>query len=175
MGQPLGADEQMKYIASVEDQSFEVEIRPNDQLVINGVPVQADFQSVANQPVYTLLLNGESFEALVYPSDRGVQVLLRGRLFDFMVEDERQRRLRQSSSGVTIQSGEYQLKAPMPGMVVVVPVEEGQEIQSGDDLVILESMKMQNELKAPRDGIISRVRVKAGDNVDQNQVLLTMS
>jgi biotin carboxyl carrier protein len=56
-----------------------------------------------------------------------------------------------------------------------VPVEEGQEIQSGDDLIILESMKMQNELKAPRDGTVSRVRVKAGDNVDQNQVLLTLS
>jgi biotin carboxyl carrier protein len=58
---------------------------------------------------------------------------------------------------------------------VSVPVEEGQEIQTGDDLVILESMKMQNELKAPRDGIVSRIRVMAGDNVDQNQVLLTLS
>jgi acetyl/propionyl-CoA carboxylase alpha subunit len=165
----------MKYIASVDDQSFEIEIRPNDQLLIDGTAVQADFQSVADQPVYTLLLNGQSFEALVYPSERGVQVLLRGRLFDFIVEDERQRRLRQSSGGGAVQSGEYQLKAPMPGLIVSVPVEEGQEIQSGDDLIILESMKMQNELKAPRDGTVSRVRVKAGDNVDQNQVLLTLS
>lgn len=165
----------MKYIASVDDQSFEIEIRPNDQLLVNGEAVQADFQSVADQPVYTLLLNGQSFEALVYPSERGVQVLLRGRLFDFIVEDERQRRLRQSSGGGAVQSGEYQLKAPMPGLIVSVPVEEGQEIQSGDDLIILESMKMQNELKAPRDGTVSRVRVKAGDNVDQNQVLLTLS
>ena len=165
----------MKYIASVDDQSFEIEIRPNDQLLIDGTAVQADFQSVGDQPVYTLLLNGQSFEALVYPSERGVQVLLRGRLFDFIVEDERQRRLRQSSGGAAVQSGEYQLKAPMPGLIVSVPVEEGQEIQSGDDLIILESMKMQNELKAPRDGTVSRVRVKAGDNVDQNQVLLTLS
>ena len=165
----------MKYIASMDDKSFEIEIKPNDQLLVNGEPVQADFQSVADQPVYTLLLNGESFEALVYPSERGIQVLLSGRLFDFTVEDERQQRLRQSSGGAAVQTGEYQLKAPMPGMVVSVPVEEGQEIQTGDDLVILESMKMQNELKAPRDGIISRIRVKAGDNVDQNQVLMTLS
>ncbi len=165
----------MKYIASVDDQSFEIEIRPNDQLVVNGEPVEADFQSVGDQPVYTLLLNGESFEALVYPSDRGVQVLLRGRLFDFVVEDERQRRLRQSSGGAAVQSGEYQLKAPMPGLIVAIPIEEGQEIKSGDDLIILESMKMQNELKAPRDGIVNRIRVNVGDNVDQNQVLLTLS
>ncbi len=165
----------MKYIASLDDQSFEIEIRPNDQLVVNGEPVEADFQSVADQPVYTLLLNGESFEALVYPSDRGIQVLLRGRLFDFEVEDERQRRLRQSSGGAAIHSGEFQLKAPMPGLIVAVPIEEGQEIESGQDLIILESMKMQNELKAPRDGIVNSVRVKAGDNVDQNQVLLTLT
>jgi biotin carboxyl carrier protein len=164
----------MKYIASLDEHSFEIEIRPNDQVLVNGEPVQADFQSVSDQPVYTLLLNGESFEALVYPSDRGVQVLLHGRLFDFFVEDERQRRLRQSSGGVAVQSGEYQLKAPMPGLIVAIPIEEGQEIKSGDDLMILESMKMQNELKAPRDGVINRIRVKPGDNVDQNQVLLTL-
>jgi biotin carboxyl carrier protein len=165
----------MKYIANTNGQSFEIEIRPNNQLLINGEPVQADFQSVGDQPVYTLLLDGESFEALVYPSENGVQVLVHGRLFDFTVEDERQRRLRQSSGGAALQSGEYQLKAPMPGLIVAIPVEEGQEIQSGDDLIILESMKMQNELKAPRDGTVSRIRVKAGDNVDQNQVLLTLS
>jgi biotin carboxyl carrier protein len=164
----------MKYIASIEDQSIEIEIRQNNKLVINGETVLADFQSVGDQPVYTLLLNGESYEALVYPSETGVQVLLRGRLFDFTVEDERQRRLRQSSSGAAIQSGEYQLKAPMPGLIVSVPVKEGQEIKLGEDLIILESMKMQNELKAPRDGTISRIRVNAGDNVDQNQVLLTL-
>lgn len=165
----------MKYIASVEDESFEIEIRPNDHLLINGETVQADFQSVSNQPVYTLLLNGESFEALVYPTELGVQVLLRGRLFDFIVEDERQRRLRQSSGGAVIKSGEYQLKAPMPGLIIAIPVKEGQEIEQDDDLIILESMKMQNELKAPRDGKVSRIRVQSGDNVDQNQVLLTLS
>ncbi|MDF1499125.1 MAG: biotin/lipoyl-binding protein [Anaerolineales bacterium] len=165
----------MKYIASVDDQSFEIEILQNNQLMVDGEVVQADFQSVSDQPVYTLLLNGESFEALVYPSEQGVQVLLRGRLFDFTVEDERQRRLRQSTGGAAMQSGEYQLRAPMPGLIVVVPVKEGQEIKSGDDLIILESMKMQNELKAPRDGTVSRIRVKSGDNVDQNQVLLTLT
>jgi biotin carboxyl carrier protein len=63
----------------------------------------------------------------------------------------------------------------MPGMVVAIPVEQGQEVASGDNVIILESMKMQNELKAPRDGVISGLRVKPGDNVDQNQVLLILS
>ena len=63
----------------------------------------------------------------------------------------------------------------MPGLIVAVPVSEGQAVRKGDILVILESMKMQNELKSPREATIGRVRVKAGDNVDQNQVLLTLT
>jgi glutaconyl-CoA/methylmalonyl-CoA decarboxylase subunit gamma len=62
----------------------------------------------------------------------------------------------------------------MPGLVVTIPVEEGQSIQKGQVLLILESMKMQNELKAPRDGTIGRIRVKPGETVEQKQTLLSV-
>jgi biotin carboxyl carrier protein len=58
--------------------------------------------------------------------------------------------------------------------VVAIPVTEGQAITQGQVLLVLESMKMQNELKAPRDGIISRIRVKAGETVEQKQTLLNV-
>jgi len=59
-------------------------------------------------------------------------------------------------------------------MVVSIPVQEGQAIRKGDVLVILESMKMQNELRSPRDGKIIRVRVKAGDRVEQRETMLSV-
>jgi biotin carboxyl carrier protein len=62
----------------------------------------------------------------------------------------------------------------MPGLVVAVPVEEGQLVARGDALVILESMKMQNELKAPRQGTVAQVRVRPGERVELNQVLMTL-
>ena len=62
----------------------------------------------------------------------------------------------------------------MPGLVVAIPVAEGQEIKKGQVILILESMKMQNELKAPRDGTIGRIRVKAGESVEQRQTLLSV-
>jgi biotin carboxyl carrier protein len=62
----------------------------------------------------------------------------------------------------------------MPGTIVKVPVEPGQEVKKGQTLVILESMKMENELKAPRDGVVGRVEVKAGQSVEQNKVLVTV-
>ena len=62
----------------------------------------------------------------------------------------------------------------MPGLVVAIPIAEGQEVQKGQVLVILESMKMQNELKSPRDGVVSHIKVKAGESVEQKQVLLNL-
>ncbi len=62
----------------------------------------------------------------------------------------------------------------MPGLVVAVPVREGQQIEKGQVLVILELMKMQNELKSPRAGKVEHVRVKAGESVEQRQLLLNI-
>jgi biotin carboxyl carrier protein len=62
----------------------------------------------------------------------------------------------------------------MPGLVVTVPVSEDQPVDRGDVLLILESMKMQNELKSPRSGKVSRVRVKPGDSVEQRDTLLSV-
>ncbi|GMR11302.1 MAG: acetyl-CoA carboxylase biotin carboxyl carrier protein subunit [Anaerolineae bacterium] len=164
----------MKYIATIDDRSFEIDINEQGEIIADGQRLSVDFHSVADQPVYSMLLNGESFEASVSTREMTVEVLLRGRLFLVNVEDERQRRLRETTHMELEQEGEFTLAAPMPGMVVAIPVEVGQSVEKGDNLIILESMKMQNELKAPRDGKVSGVRVSPGDSVDQNQVLLTL-
>jgi biotin carboxyl carrier protein len=121
------------------------------------------------------LIDGKSYEALVQPCEEELEVLLHGQFFLFSVEDERQRRLRQTTGGSVTQRGEFNMKSPMPGLIISVIVREGQEVKKGDRLIVLESMKMQNELKAPRAGVIRSLRVKNGDNVEQNQVLLTVS
>jgi len=164
----------MKYIATLDDQTFEIEINAEDQITVDGESLSIDFRSVSGQPVYSLLVNGHSYEAYVLAAEAGLEVLLQGQLHVVEVEDERHRKLRESSGGPAVHSGEFNLKSPMPGLIVAVPVVEGQAVVKGQDLVILESMKMQNELKAPRDGTIGRVRVRAGDSVEQNQVLITL-
>jgi biotin carboxyl carrier protein len=165
----------MKYITSIGDQQFEIEINSDDEITIDGQMLSVDFQTVADQPDYSMILDGESHEASIHSTETGLQVLLRGQLFEVVVEDERQRRLQQNSGGIPVHGGELQIKSPMPGLVITVPVEDGQEIEKGANLIILESMKMQNEIKAPRDGKVTRVSVAAGDSVDQNQLLLTLS
>jgi biotin carboxyl carrier protein len=71
--------------------------------------------------------------------------------------------------------GEVSIRPPMPGLIVRVPVVEGQTVSKGETLMILESMKMENELKSPRDGTVHRIYVSAGENVEQNKVLVTIA
>jgi biotin carboxyl carrier protein len=164
----------MKYVTTIANHDFIVEIIDEQHVIVDGVNYHVDFDAVSDQPVYSLLVDGESYEAYVYQREDGWEVLLHGAQYPAIVEDERERRLRAAARGTVAQRGEYHLKAPMPGLVVSIPVEPGQEIQEGDVLVILESMKMQNELKSPRSGKVTRILVSTGDRVDQRQTLVSV-
>jgi len=163
----------MKYITTIDGKEFEIEIVDERHIRIGNRLLEVDFESVSGQPVFSLILSGKSYEAFVYQSDEDWEVLIRGRQYQVKVEDEREKRLK-TTGGSGITDGEFHLKAPMPGLVVTVLIEEGQEVKKGQVMLILESMKMQNELKAPRDGIMGRVRVKAGESVEQRQTLLSV-
>jgi biotin carboxyl carrier protein len=164
----------MRYIATVEDREFLIEVLDDHHISIDGKTYEVDFESVSGQPVYSLIVDGRSHEAYVQENDNVWQVLLRGRLYPVTVEDEREKRLRAAAGGGVAETGEFHLKAPMPGLVVSILVAEGQEVKKGQVLLILESMKMQNELKSPRDGIVNRIKVRAGESVEQKQSLLSV-
>ena len=164
----------MKYITTVDDQQFEIEVVDEHHIRIGDRLLQVDFESVSGQPVFSLILDGRSYESFVYQGEEDWDVLLRGRQYQVKVEDEREKRLRAAAGGGIAEGGEFHLKAPMPGLVVAILVEEGQDVKKGQVLLILESMKMQNELKAPRDGVIGRIRVKAGESVEQKQAMLSV-
>ena len=143
-------------------------------LDLNGTVYEVDFDSTSSQSVYSLLLNGRSYEAYVYPIEDDWQVLIHGCLYPAVVINESEKSLRESAGGKLTQRADFHLKAPMPGLVVAVAVQEGQVVGRGDLLVILESMKMQNELKSPVAGRVERLRVKVGDSVEQKQTLLSV-
>ncbi len=164
----------MKYVTSIDGHEYVVDILDEHHVSVDGLTYTVDFMPVGDQPVYSLVVNGESVEAHVYPNEDVWQVLFRGTLFTACVEDEREKRLRAALAGRVAEHEDFHLKAPMPGMVVSIPVAEGMLVKRGDVLVILESMKMQNELRSPRDGKVSRLRVKAGDRVEQKDTMLSV-
>ncbi|MBM3143462.1 MAG: biotin/lipoyl-binding protein [Chloroflexi bacterium] len=164
----------MKYIATVNEQEYIVDIVDEEHILVNGAAHSLNYASVSDEPVFSLLLDGKSYEAFVYESEQGWEVLLQGSLYSATVVDEREHRLRSVFGKGAAPGGEFYLKAPMPGLVVDIPVRDGQEVNDGDVLVILESMKMQNELKSPRAGKVARMRVRTGDHVERRQTLLSV-
>src|SRR5574339_1175303 len=128
----------MKYITTVDDKEFLFEIFDDTHVSVDGKIYEVDFESVNGQPVYSLILDGKSHESYVAAGDNDWQVLIRGRLFPVTVEDEREKRLRSAAGGGVAETGEFHLRAPMPGLVVAILVEEGQAIKKGQVLLILE-------------------------------------
>jgi biotin carboxyl carrier protein len=165
----------MKYQTIINGQTFDVEINEDGRILVNDEERVVDFRVLRRGELYSLLLDHLSFEAVVEERDGTYHVLMAGDLFEVEVTDERSRRLASAFMAFGDSGGEYSLRAPMPGLIVRIPVEEGQPVSKGETVAILESMKMENELKSPRDGTIHRIYVSAGENVEQNKVLVTIS
>ncbi len=165
----------MKYIATVGENEYAIDINDDEHVIINGDVFDINFNGLADTALYSLIMNGHSFDINIDEHNDLYQVMVKGILYDVKVEDERTRRLAGVKGALGEAVGEVLVKAPMPGVIVSVLVEEGQSVAKNDIVIILESMKMQNEFKSPKNGVVSSVRVQAGDKVDQNAVMLSVT
>jgi len=163
----------MKYATTIGEQTYIVEINREGEVMIDGDTFPVDLQAI-DEVTYSLLMSNRSYEALVDTAGDELAVLLAGRMYTAQVLDERARRLSRVD-GSSVSSGELTLKSPMPGLIVAVPVAEGQVVKKGQTVLVLESMKMENELKAPRDGTVSSIKVKVRQSVEQHQPLVVIT
>lgn len=162
----------MKYIATVNHREFTIEIDPDKGILIDGEPQEIDFRRLPSGGVTSLLMNHRSISAVVEEREDHWEVLIEGDLYAVNVQDERAYRLgKMRSTGLTV-NGEAVVTSPMPGIIIAVPVAVGDVVQHGDKVIILESMKMENELRAPCTGIITHVHTAAGMSVEKDQPLI---
>ncbi len=164
----------MKYITTVGEKQFTIEINRSGVITVDGEVINVDMLQMQDTTMYSTIIDGRSHDVRMSEGDGTYIVQLSGEIFEVVVEDERTRRLAGLKSSAAAITGEAVIKAPMPGVVVEVSVAEGQDVEKGNIVIILESMKMQNEFKAPRSGKVHSVRVLPGDKVEQNEVLLTI-
>jgi len=181
----------MRYVATIGERRVTIELEANGrerQMTIDDQPLHADWQQIAGPPPgtpgdnlawrYSLIIDNRSYEVFVRYIERenGVmryEVLIDGIPYDVALEDERERAL----AGLTAsgrESGEMAVKAPMPGLVINLPLGVGAHVERGSTVVVLEAMKMENDLPAPRSGTIKELRVTPGQAVNQGQVLVTI-
>lgn len=164
----------MKYITRVNEQEFVIEIDQDDVITVNGERHGIDFHELSEGGTLSLLIDHRSLEAIVEERDDAWEVLLHGELYTVQVQDERAYRLAQARGQLSDASEAVVIRSPMPGLILNVLVKEGEHISQGQTVVILESMKMENELRAGRDGVVTRVHVNTGDSVEKNQELVAV-
>lgn len=159
----------MKYVTVINNERYEIEIDNDGSVLVNGELRDVDFLNLGGS-LFSLITENKSFEAVIDDDEGRIAVMMRGRLFEAQVLDERAILLMQRRGAQPSGSGE--VHAPMPGLVVTVTAEIDQPVQQGDTVIILESMKMQNELKSPVDGVVAAIHAEAGQAVDKNALLV---
>ena len=121
--------------------------------------------------VFSVIVEGESFEIRALPSTSGLNLQVDANTFPVEVSDPRNSSRKQRAARGT---GHQNITAPMPGKVVRVLVQEGDSVEAGQGLVVVEAMKMQNEMKASRSGRVVELRVRDGDTVGANETLVVL-
>jgi len=162
----------VKYFVAVNGRQVEVELE-GGQVTVNGSVHQAALIPVPGTPLRQLLLGDRTLVFSVESPDRGVWHFgHHGDRWEIEVVDERTRHIRSLTGEGQKRSGGGILRAPMPGLVVRVLVEPGQRVTAGAGVVVLEAMKMENQLKAPAEAVVKSVKVSPGKTVEKGEVLV---
>lgn len=163
----------MKYYARIGLNEYEIEI-DKETVTINGESVVVDLCQSGVPELYSVLFGGHSYDMIIEPNRFNYTITFRGEQFQVQVEDERTRKLNTGRKAPALPQGELAIRAPIPGLVVKVLIAVGDEIIDGQPLVILEAMKMENELRSLRAGVVRSITVVEGQRVEQNEVLLVV-
>lgn len=157
----------------VNDKKFEV--APGEHgFLVNGQPVNWDIQKISDG-YYHILYNNKSYRAEVVKADHATKTFsfkINGKIYPVEVKDKFDLLLEKMGMNNSSAGKINSVKAPMPGLIIDLKIKPGDVVNSGDPLLILEAMKMENIIKASGEGTVKKVKVKKGDSVEKGQVLI---
>lgn len=137
------------------------------EVAIDGRKIEADAASIS-PGVYSILLGGQSFEVTVEKSGEGWLLRTAGREFQMEIADPRS--WRRGRGAIVELEGRQEVSAPMPGKIVRVLATQGQMVEAGQGLLVIEAMKMQNEIRSPKSGTVERLACE-GQTVTAGEIL----
>ncbi|MGH7458520.1 MAG: biotin/lipoyl-containing protein [Longimicrobiaceae bacterium] len=164
----------MKYLVTVAGRELEVDLS-GERPAVDGAVVSAGLAPAHGPALQHLDLAGRSYTLLASRDDRegSWRIVHRGVPYRVVVVDERARAIREMVGEKAVEE-KKSVTAPMPGLVVKVEVEEGEEVKRGQGVVVIEAMKMENELKSAADGVVAQVLVSDGETVEKGAVLVVL-
>ena len=165
----------MKYFIRLGEEQSEVSI-DGDSVTVDGRTMRTRLEVVDGSPVALVAVDDAVHRVLVSPGEGKGEWILTVNGYRIPVEaiDERTRVIRQLSAVSSKPPGPAHLRAPMPGLIVRVAVKDGDTVRAGQGLVVMEAMKMENELRAPAAGVVRKVLVAPGSPVEKGALLLEM-
>ena len=164
----------VRYHVTVGDATFEVEIDA-EGVRVDGDQTEACGPELVSPNLYSLHVGGASHTVLAERGGPGVWALqFRGRRYRADVVDDRTKAMRDMNSAASAIKDLAPVRAPMPGLVVKVEVEEGEMVEAGGGLLVVEAMKMENPLTAAVAGRVGRIHVVAGQTVEKDEILMDM-
>jgi biotin carboxyl carrier protein len=161
----------LKYYARIGERTIACSIEEAEDgaivVAVDGRRYRADLRHIPASHAYSLLLDGRSYEFTLHENDEGIELAGAAGLFTIAVEDARTHAARTKTQASRGAAGPRVVKAVMPGIVREVAVAAGDAVAKGQPLLILEAMKMQNEIRADAAGRVRRLFVVAGDTVEK--------
>jgi len=164
----------MKYHVTIRSRTYVIEV-DGGAVTVDGEKLEAHAASIPGTPLLHLLLGKDSWTVACQQLDgRRWALGAVGERVEVEVQDDRSKQIEALTGQGRKPAASGVVKAPMPGLVVRVEVSEGQSVEVGDGLVVVEAMKMENELRATLKGVVAHVHVKAGDRVEKGAALVTL-
>ncbi len=165
----------MTYVATINERERRVELLHPDEIQLDDTRHRIDLKAIDGEYLYSLLLDDASYEVFVERTGNVYYVTVAGHRYAVTVEDERLRRLRQAGQVKHEEPGTAEVMAPMPGQVIRVLAQVGELVEADQAVVILEAMKMENEVRSPRSGLVSHMEVGVGQVVNGGDRLFVVS
>jgi biotin carboxyl carrier protein len=166
----------MDYLVKIEGKKYTISIDAASnppRIKINGKPVETQFFTNADNRQIQLLIDNRSYDVEVLKQNGDFNVFIYGREYTLYAEDERLAKIREVAGLGMGKDKTKELRAPMPGLVTQILKQPGDTVFKGESLLIVEAMKMENEIKSLVDGEIKEIKAREGQSVDKNAVLVT--
>jgi len=178
----------MRFLARIGETEFgvDVEKRGSGRYAVSLDGVQRAVERRGDGALIVLALEDRMCEAVVVreagaavsggdgrgaiPGETPYSVVLGGKYYSVRLLDP----LRRAAAATRVQEGPIEVRATMPGKIAALLAREGQEVKAGQGVVVVEAMKMENELPAPKDGRVARIRVRPGETVEAGAALFTV-
>ena len=164
----------MRYHVTLRATTYVIDVE-GGAVTVDGQRLEAHAATIPGTPLRHLFLGNDSWTVACQPLEGGRWALgAAGERFEVEVQDDRSKQIEAMTGRGRKAAIGGVIKAPMPGLVVRVEVSEGQAVEVGAGLVVVEAMKMENELRATVSGVVAQVHVKAGDRVEKGAALVTL-